>query len=283
MQIEILGSGGAIPSPLPGCNCRVCTEGRAKGAPYSRTGPSVFVHGLDVLIDTPEESKFQLNRAGIGRVAACLYSHWHPDHVLGRRVWESLNGDWMSWPSHHRCTDIYLPQQVAQDFRDHLGSWEQYTYMQKVGLVRLIELADGDVISLDAAQIRPFRLAEDYVYAFLLEWDGRRVLIAPDELHRWNPPAGVCGVDLAIIPMGLPVNHPLTGELLIPPDHPVLDVEATYEQTLDIVRTLDARHVVMMHVELDTFSYDDLKAVEADLRRDGYAITFAYDTMKIEV
>ena len=59
MQIEILGSGGAITTPRPGCHCLVCVEARAKGVPYSRTGPSLFVHGLDVLIDTPEEIKEQ--------------------------------------------------------------------------------------------------------------------------------------------------------------------------------------------------------------------------------
>lgn len=54
MRIEFLGTGGAITTPRPGCACRVCAEARVKGVPYSRTGPSVFIHGPDVLIDTPE-------------------------------------------------------------------------------------------------------------------------------------------------------------------------------------------------------------------------------------
>jgi phosphoribosyl 1,2-cyclic phosphate phosphodiesterase len=56
VRVEILGSGGAVTIPRPGCGCRVCVEAREKGVPYARTGPSVFVHGPDVLIDTPEES-----------------------------------------------------------------------------------------------------------------------------------------------------------------------------------------------------------------------------------
>ena len=50
------------------------------------TGPSVFVHGPDVLIDTPEESKYQLKCSGIERINGCLYSHWHADHTMGMRL-----------------------------------------------------------------------------------------------------------------------------------------------------------------------------------------------------
>src|SRR5207253_5137771 len=107
MRIEILGSGGAIPTPRAGCSCAVCVEARAKGVPYARTGPSVFVHDLALLIDTPEESNLQLNRAGITRVAAALYSHWHPDHTAGRRIFETLNLDFRAWPRHPETTDVY--------------------------------------------------------------------------------------------------------------------------------------------------------------------------------
>jgi phosphoribosyl 1,2-cyclic phosphate phosphodiesterase len=106
MRIEFLGTGGAYTTPRPGCFCRVCAEARVKGLPYSRTGPSLFVHGPNILIDTPEESKEQLNRARITDIAGCFYSHWHPDHVMGRRVWETRNIDARKWPPHHQKTMI---------------------------------------------------------------------------------------------------------------------------------------------------------------------------------
>jgi phosphoribosyl 1,2-cyclic phosphate phosphodiesterase len=93
MKLEFLGTGGAITTPRPGCHCPVCDEARRKGVPHSRWGPSVFVHGPEVLIDTAEEIKDQLIRANIDEVRSCLYTHWHPDHVMGRRVWE-MNYDW---------------------------------------------------------------------------------------------------------------------------------------------------------------------------------------------
>ncbi|MBN1965154.1 MAG: hypothetical protein JW910_10945 [Anaerolineae bacterium] len=284
MQIEFLGSGGAITTPRPGCGCRVCVEARARGVPYSRTGPSLFVHGPDILIDTPEEAKFQIDRAGLTHIEAAIYSHWHPDHVAGLRVWETMNGDWLSWPAHHQRTDIYLPQRVADDFHHRLGAWDQLMYLQKFGVVRLIVLRDGAVIKRGETQIRPFRVAQDYVYAFLFEGDGRRALIAPDELYQWDPPADVIGVDLAVIPMGLPEFHPFTGERTIPADHPVLQSEATFDQTLDIVRKLKAGRVIMTHIEEpEGLSYDDFLALERKLQGEGFNITFAYDTLRVEV
>lgn len=284
MRIEFLGSGGAVTTPRPGCSCRICAEARAKGIPYSRTGPSVFIHGPNILIDTPEEIKQQLNRASIQQVDAAFYSHWHPDHVAGMRVWETMNGDWLSWPPHHRRTEIYLPQQVALDFRQRLGAWEQFMYLQRFAVVQVTELSDGDVVTVGDTTVRPFRLAEDYVYAFIVEQDDKRVLIAPDELFGWVPPVEVQGVDLAIIPMGLPKFDPLTGAQLIHDEHPVLRAEATFQQTLDMVRQMNAQRVIMTHIEEPAnLNYDDFIRLEMGLKADGYNITFAYDTMVVEV
>jgi phosphoribosyl 1,2-cyclic phosphate phosphodiesterase len=241
------------------------------------------VHGPNLLIDTPEESKQQLNRSRVQTIDGCAYSHWHPDHVMGRRVWE-MNQDWLHIPPQSRVTDIYLPQQVAADFRTRLGSWEQFKYMESQGIVRLIELNDGETFTLNGTRIRPFRLAQEYVYAFLLEDAGKRVLIAPDELFAWEPPADVIGVDLAILPKGLFEFDPLTGARRIDADHPVLKTEATFRQTLAMVEQLDVDRVIMTHIEEpDGFSYHDLLRLETKLHDQGYNIQFAYDTMQIDV
>lgn len=283
MKVEFLGTGGAGTIPKPGCACRVCVQARVKGLPYSRSGPSLFVHGPNILIDTPEEIKDQLNRSQITSLSACLYSHWHPDHVMGRRVWE-MNLDPYHWPPRHKQVDIYLPQQVAQDFCRQLGTWNHLAYLQKLRLVHLIKLNDGDSITLGGVNIFPFRLAEDYVYAFLFEDGRKRLLIAPDELFGWEPPAQAQGVDLAVIPMGLIELDYFTGERRLPQNHPVLKKEATFPQTLEIARRLNASRVIITHIEeMNGLSYDDLQRVAEKLQAEGLNLTFAYDTMMVEV
>jgi phosphoribosyl 1,2-cyclic phosphate phosphodiesterase len=265
----------------------VCVEARAKGIPYARSGPSLFVHGPDVLIDTPEESRDQLNRAGIGRVRACVYTHWHPDHVMGRRVFETLNFRARVWPRPRgQRTEVYLPQQVAHDFRRMLGGWEHLAFLEeRLGVVAVHEVADGDVIELDGARIRPFRLAEEYVYGLEVDTGSARVLVVADELNRWSVPDELRGVDVAILPMGICEHDPFTGERRMAPEHPILRVEATFAETLDVVRALAAGRVYLTHVEEpDQLGYGDLLRLERVLaERDGLELTFAYDGLAFDV
>ncbi len=284
MRIEFLGSGGATTTPRPGCRCRICVEARERGVPYSRSGPAIFVHGLDLLIDTPEEIKDQLNRAGIEHIAAGIYSHWHPDHTMGRRVWEALNLDFRNWPPSGNTTDVYLPQQVAADFEQWLGLAEHFAFMSQQGYTRVQTIPDGASITLAGVTLTPFRLAADYVYAFLLEEAGYRVLIAPDELVGWQPQEFVRGVDLAILPMGVVELDPVTGARKIAADHAVLTFEATFAQTLEMVRAIGAGRTILTHIEeQDGYSHDDLQEIARALMGDGLQIEFAYDTMNVDV
>jgi phosphoribosyl 1,2-cyclic phosphate phosphodiesterase len=285
VEVEILGSGGATTAPRPGCTCRVCTAARANGGPpHTRTGPSTFVHGPNVLFDTPEDARLQLDRAGIDDIAACFYSHWHPDHTMGRRVWETRNSDFRSWPPEAKrqlTTDVYLPEQVAVDFRRYLGGWEHLEFMAGRGWVRVHVLADGETVEVGGVPVRPFRVAEDYVYAFELSADGRRLLVAPDELNGWTPPQELCGVDLAVLPMGVCEHDPFTGERRIHAEHPVLRYEATFEETLAIVDALGAERVILSHLEeIDGLTYEDLLRLE---RRVGRRVTFAFDGLRVAV
>jgi phosphoribosyl 1,2-cyclic phosphate phosphodiesterase len=280
MRIEVLGSGGAIATPRPFCDCRVCADARANGPPNARSGPSVFVHGPDVLVDTPEESRVQVAFSSIRHVAAGLYSHWHPDHTAGRRVWEA-GFDFRAWPPEKkrtRTTPVYLPEQVGRDFDAYLGIREHFAFLEHLRVVTLHVVPDGESIELGGTRITPVRLAEDYVYAFLFEEPGRRALVAMDELNGWTPP-DLGELDLAYLPVGIFEHHPLTGERAIDPDHRVLTLEATYPETLEIVRALGARRTVLSHVEhMDGLSHDDLLELG---RRDGWEP--AYDSMLIDV
>lgn len=283
MKIEFLGSGGAFTTPRAGCFCEVCEEAREKGVPYSRTGPGVYIHDLSVLIDTSEQINFQVNRARIAHIESCFYSHWHPDHTAGRRIWE-MNIDWRHWPRENSPTDVYLPAQVAVDFARFLGLQENMEYLQLMGAVKLHTLDEGQVVTLGNYQVTPFAVAESYVYAFLFEGEGKRVLIAPDELVGWQPPAFVKGVDLVILPMGIHEYDPFSGERRIPAEHPVLQTEATFRQTLAMLEQMQPKEVIMTHIEeVDGLAYDDYLRLEPKLQEDGYPVRFAFDTMVAEV
>jgi len=279
VKVEILGSGGAVTIPRPGCSCRVCVEAREKGVPYARTGPSVFVHGPDVLIDTPEESKLQLNRSQVTRIAAGLYSHWHPDHTGGRRVWESRNFEFRSWPRRFETTPLYVPERVWDDFERNYGLADQFRFMEGQGTVRVELVAEDEPFELDGTTVTPIPLGAENAHAFLFEGGGRRILIAMDETHAWRP-AGLGQLDLAVLPVGVFEQHPYTGERMIPEGFckpPVL--KTRYGTALEQARALGAARTVLSHVEeMERLSHDELVRLGGT---DGWEP--AYDGLVIEV
>jgi phosphoribosyl 1,2-cyclic phosphate phosphodiesterase len=200
LRVEFLGTGGAMPIPRPLCSCRICVEARECGIPYARSSPSLFVHGPDALIDTPGAIIDQLNRSSVQQISACFYSHWHPDHTMGRHVFSTINSDYRVWPSASRgLIDVYLPQQVAFDGRRFLALWDHLKFLEeREEVIRVHELRDGESVGLGETAIRPFPLAHGFVYGFLFEEAGRRLLVIPDEIDGWAPPPEVRGVDLAI-------------------------------------------------------------------------------------
>ena len=284
MQIEFLGTGGAIATPVPGMLDPMNVKARTLGVPYSRYGPCIFVHGPDLLIDTPEEARLALDRASIAHVPNCIYSHWHPDHVLGRRIFE-LNRDWGKWPDHPFCTQVYLPQQVAVDARLHQGLYETLSFLQSKGLLALHEMIDGESITLNGVMVSPFRLAQDYAYAYMLCDNGQRVLIAPDELYAWEPPDFLHKVDLAVLPTGVFEINPRTGSRRIPANHPIFDSEATFAQTLAMVEQIQPERVIFTHIEaVDMIDHDELQVLARELTATGKygEVTFAWDTLRVQ-
>ena len=98
-----------IPKPL--CRCAVCEQARRAGAPYARTGPSLFVHDENLLIDTPAEIAWQLNRSRIHRVDYLALTHLDPDHTEGLRVVEQIALDFRSWQAYpEKQIRLILPE-----------------------------------------------------------------------------------------------------------------------------------------------------------------------------
>ena len=97
MKFTVVGSGGCVSLPRPLCRCPICAEAREKGAPYSRHGCSLYLHGANMLVDTPEDICGALNLTMPPAVDIISYSHWDPDHTLGMRVIEQLRLEWLDF------------------------------------------------------------------------------------------------------------------------------------------------------------------------------------------
>ncbi|MFC1511444.1 MBL fold metallo-hydrolase [Candidatus Margulisiibacteriota bacterium] len=281
LGIEFLGSGGSVTIPKPLCDCRICVEARRKGIPYSRSGPSIFVHGPNILIDTPEEIKDQINRAKIGQINACLYSHWHPDHTLGRRIWESANYDFKRYPGKHKKTPVFLPRRVYIDFHKRLGIWKHLSYLAERRLIKIRKMIDGRYTNIAGVKIKPILLENGYAYGFVIKDKYHQVLIVPDELPPNFHYKKFRGFDLVVLPLGLPERNPLNGRRLLPKNHPLLKKEISYTKTIEIATSLKARMVIFTHIEeIFGLSFREFELLKKKLLKAGTKVKFAYDGMK---
>jgi len=283
VNLIFLGTGGATITPRPGCKCRVCSLARLRGVPYSRLGPALFVQELNGLFDTPEEIAVELERNEIGTVDNAFYTHWHPDHTSGMRVFEQLNLDISfknrTWAK--KTTTVHLPPKVEDDFRSYLGLMERLSHLEEMNLIALRRIGERQVIEINGVLLQCWQMANPSLYAYLMEEKGRKVLLALDDTFRWVPPEDVRNVDLAVLEAGWFERAP-DGTLLIGADNPIRRTEAPFEETLEKARLIGAGRTVLTHIEeIFQRTYDDLKELEkqyAHLR-----LSFAYDGLTIQI
>lgn len=284
MRLEILGSGGAVTTPKPFCQCSVCLAARRGGPVDSRLGPSVFVHGPDLLIDTPEEIFVQLNRSAISSIRACTYSHWHPDHTAGKRVFE-MNKDWIGFPPRHKKTDLYLTEKVRETFDQFLGIQGHLDFLAHSQLVSLHIVGNAEVFVLGEYHVRPIQLGQDYSFGFEVSGDGQTILVIMDELKSWVPDSRVLGTryDLVYLPLGIVDVNPLTGKRNIDAKHPILKDEQTLAETLEYVQQLSARRFLLSHVEEpDEISYGmGIELGSYCSQATGKKVDIAFDTQMV--
>jgi len=269
-----------IPKPL--CQCHVCREARQKGVPYARSGPSVFLHDVNLLIDTPAEIAISLNRSGIRQVDFLLFSHLDPDHIEGFRVVEQITLDfrtWLAYPGKQIC--LLLQEQLSEPLR---GVRSQYgpivDFYQESGFIRVesfrgvVEIGDIRVTAV------PVDRGSQLAFVLVFEKGGRKVVYAPCDIKPFpEERAEVHGADLLIIQPGI-FETGLKHRFRYPPDHISRTTLYTYEQTLELAQRVRARRVLFSHLEeYWNRSHDDYTSLESG---DG-RIRFAYDGMQVTV
>lgn len=285
MELVILGSGGATTIPRPGCECRVCTEARVKGIPYSRSGPSIFVKDINLLFDTPEEIASQLNRERIKTVDYIFYTHWHPDHTFGMRIVERMYKFWLDMSvrgkNPRNKVKICALSKVMEDLKSmgyRGGSF--FGYYQKSGLIETIELRNEKSFRIRNFMITPFETQTTYNIStvFLIQEDGKRVVYAPCDVKPFpeNPKLG--NLDLLIIG-SFHLEGPLKEGITIPPNNPLRVELFSPKEIQELAQKLNAKRTMVTHIEEEWGkTYDEYKQLEKE-----YNVKFAHDGMRMKI
>ena len=262
--------------------CRVCQEAREKGIPYSRAGPSAFLHDINLLIDTPAEIINQLNRSSIRRIDYLTLTHLDPDHVEGLRVVEQIALDFRTWhayPNKQIC--LLIPEELNTHLRNIQSRYGPVIdFYQKSGFVQLMLFQDKIKIGNVSITAIPVDRGCHTVFIYVFEKSGHKVVYAPCDIKPFPEHRNeVQKADLLIIQPGI-FEDGLKHGFEYPADHISRTTLYTYEQTLDLARRIQARKVLFVHLEeYWNKSYDDYCALESKPRN----IRFAYDGMQLKV
>ncbi|TMI17512.1 hypothetical protein E6H32_08600 [Candidatus Bathyarchaeota archaeon] len=278
-ELVFLGTGGADCTPRVGCLCEICAEARQKKGRYARNGPSVFFTGADLLFDTPEDVAHSLEREEIHYVSNLVYSHWHPDHTMGRRVLEQLNLNLRKRTK--TTTNVWLPSWVRDDFRKKLGLEDHFQFFEKMEIVKIHELAEGEAVKLGDATVKAFRMTQPGLASYLVQHGGKRVVLALDEIKDWNPGGELLAPDVLVLETGW-FEHDKQGEQIIPTGHWIRRSEASFEETLDLIQKINPRLAIATHIEeLNGRSYADYLELEKKYKK--YRLRFAYDGLRVSI
>jgi phosphoribosyl 1,2-cyclic phosphate phosphodiesterase len=280
MELTILGSGGCMVIPKPLCTCPVCTEARERGEPYSRTGPSAFLHDENLLIDTPAESAFQLNRARIEKIDALLFSHLDPDHVEGFRVVEQITLDFRSWEAYpDKRIRLILPEVLDQNLgRIQSVYGPLIGFYEKQGFIERLPFREKTMIGKTELTAIGVRRGETPAFIYVFENRGKRLAYAPCDIRPFpEDREELHGLDLLVIQPGI-FETGLKHDFRYPKDHISRTTLYTFEETLALGRRLQASQLLFIHLEeYWNRSYNDYEAIE-----DRYEnIRFAFDGMRV--
>lgn len=285
MELIILGSGGSTTIPRPGCECKVCSEARTKGIPYTRSGSSMFIKDINVLFDTPEEIDSQLNRARINNIDYIFYTHWHPDHTFGMRIVEKMYKFWLDMFVRGRKpknkVKVCAIEAVMEDLKSmgyRGGSF--FKYYEKTGLIETIDLKDGEAFEITNFMIIPFEVQTTYNIStvFLIQEDDKRVAYAPCDVKPFPENPKLENLDLLIIG-SFHLEGPLREGIVIPPNNPLRVELFSPREIQELSQKLNAKQTVVTHIEEEWGkTYDEYKQLEKE-----YDLEFAYDGMRIVV
>lgn len=279
MKIRILGSGGCTSLPRAGCFCRVCNEAREKGEPYKRSSCTLYIEALGLLIDTPEDISYSLNREKISKVNTIMYSHWDPDHTLGIRIIEQLRLNWYKYFNGERCTNpinIYALNDVLDDIyqiRNKFGSY--LSYYESLNLCKTKTITH---ITFEDLKISLVPIVTNITStAFVFEKERKKIVYAPCDNKPLPDDDRLKNADILILGGFIPTTGFNNGTIL-PLDNEIFKAMLTLDEIKKIKESYNSKKIILTHLEEDWgLSYDDYSKLSTD------SIIFAYDGMELNL
>lgn len=278
MKFIFLGSGGCTALPRPGCFCKVCKEARLKGEPYKRSSCSIFLEDINLLIDTPEDINYSLNREQIKNIDIIMYSHWDPDHTLGIRVIEQLRLHWFKYFNGEKCNNpikVYALQDVLEDIYSIKNKFGSYlSYYEGLNLCESQPIAKVKFKDIYITLI-PI-ITNITSTAFVFENKNKKIIYAPCDNKPLPKNNLLYDADIFILG-GFITENGFNDGTILHKDNKIFDAMLTLKEISDIKKEYNCKKIILTHLEEDWgLSFDDYNKMNSN------DITFAYDGLIID-
>lgn len=282
MELTILGSGGCMVIPKPLCQCGVCKEAREKGPPFERTGPSLFIHDENILIDTPAEISLQLNRSRIESVDYLMFTHLDPDHIEGFRFVEQIAIDFRTWNAFpEKQIHLVLPQLLLERLRNVRTAYgSQLNYFEERGFIRCSAFNGQTKLGNITVTAFPVDRGDQISFVYIFEKQGCKIVYAPCDIKPFpENRTEVQQADLLLIQPGI-FEHGLKDGYMYPDDHISRTTLYTMDETIALGKRIHAKKILFIHLEeYWNRSYTDYSSIQ-----DAYDnVQFAYDGMRVNI
>ncbi|MFO7557313.1 MAG: MBL fold metallo-hydrolase [Desulfobacterales bacterium] len=282
MELSILGSGGCMVIPKPLCQCDVCNEARRKGPPFSRTGPSAFMYDENILIDTPADSSFQLNRSRIESVDHLMFSHLDPDHIEGFRVVEQIAIDYRTWKAYpEKQIRLILPKLLQERLKKvHTVYGSQVEYFEKNGFIKCVSFEEKTKIGDIDITALPVNRESQVSFIYVFEKNGCKMVYAPCDIKPFpENREEVQKADLLLIQPGI-FEDGLKHQFTYPAHHISRTTLYTIDETIALSKRISAKQVMFIHLEeYWNRSHTDYFSMQYDYEN----VQFAYDGMRVKI
>jgi len=266
--LTILGSGGAMPTPRPFCQCKTCKKARAIGEPYKRNSCSLFIDNINAVIDCGEDIADSLNRKNTKSVDSLFITHWHPDHTFGLRPILEANFDFRKGVA-KKTVDVYIPRKVYEALKQKYPTIDYLINTLKTGNLHLIE--DGETINIKDFSILVvgYKGKNSNIYAYLIQHNNKRVLYAPCDTISFDNYVNFNNLDLLIHECGLFSN---------------ISSEISFDDLMQRIKKIKPKKTILTHIEeieINVWGEEHLEKMKRKYPNINF--NFASDGMKIEI
>ena len=273
MELKILGSGGAMPTPRAFCQCTICKNARKGLKNYKRNSSSLYIKEAKTIIDAPEDIINSINRENLKRedIENIFITHWHPDHTFGLRALLESNYDFRNKKA-MSVINLFIAKNVFEDLTKRYDVLDFLRDFEKVVKINFFE--NNDSIKLGNIKITSiiYNGGKSEIYGYFIEENQKKVLYAPcDTISFKNFIPKVYKLDLLINECGLFSYKTIKSEISFP-------------DLMKRIKEIKPKKTILTHieeVELQKWGWhymEEMKQKHSDIN-----FEFGFDGMTIKI